>query len=103
MRKIVIGNPVLIEVTIEKFPPFGTLAVDDPEVSVKITITDSAGTVVVNSQSMQKNDVGQYYYIYQTTSSSVLGVYKCNIGGDGTTYDSVFITENLFELMVDND
>lgn len=103
MRKIVIGNPVLIEATIDKYPPFGTLAADDPEVSVKITITNPVGSVVVNAQSMQKNDTGEYYYIYQTTSASTLGVYKCTIAADGTSYDSVYITDSLFELVEDND
>lgn len=103
MRKIVIGNPVLVEVTIEKYPPFGTLTADDPEVSVKITITNPQDTVVVNAQSMQKNDVGEYYYIYQTTSASVLGIYKCTIVADGTSYDSVYITGSVFELVADND
>jgi hypothetical protein len=103
MRKIVIGNPVLIEVTIDKYPPFGTLAADDPEVSVKITITNPAGSVMVNAQSMLKNDTGEYYYIYQTTSSSILGEYHCTIIADGTSYDSAYITEKLFELVSNND
>ena len=103
MRKIVIGNPVLIEVTIDKYPPFGTLAADDPEVSVKITITNPANSAVVSAVAMQKNDTGEYYYIYQTTSASTLGVYKCTIAADGTSDDSVYITESLFEFMTDND
>ena len=103
MEKIVIGNPVLIEVTVYKYPAFGVLALDDPEGGVKVTITDPSGTILLNSQTMIKNATGQYYYIFQTTASNILGIHQCNIFADGATYDSAYITNKLFELIKDND
>lgn len=75
----------------------------DPQNGVKITITDSAGTKVVNDQSMSSTTTGVYTYDWQATKSSVLGIYTCEINVDGASYDAVYISNRLFELVAFNE
>lgn len=48
----------------------------DPSTSAKITITDLAGTVVVNAVTMSKTAVGKYSYSYTPVAAAVLGWYR---------------------------
>jgi hypothetical protein len=103
MDKVVRGNPIQTLVTIQKRNTSGVLANDDPELGVKITITNPYNAVLVNAESMTKSAVGEYYHVYQTTSASVLGVYTCSILADGTTYEGLYVSSRLVELVETND
>jgi hypothetical protein len=47
----------------------------DPVTSIKITITNSAGTAVVTAQAMSKDSAGLYHYDYNPAVDAVLGSY----------------------------
>ncbi len=51
----------------------------DPTTSTTITITDPAGTKVVDVQALTKNSVGSYQYLYTTLAAAVLGSYYIRI------------------------
>lgn len=102
MEHIVRGNPIVFEATIKEYVPFGSLALSDPS-TVKITLTDSNGTILANSASMTKSVTGKYYYIYQTTTSSALGIYTGSVVIDGGTYDGVYTTNYMVQVVQSND
>lgn len=72
-------------------------ALADPSTSMKITVTDPDGTVVVNDLSMTKDSTGQYHYDYTPGSSTVLGWhlvhYVATDGGRVTVEDDGFTLE----------
>lgn len=60
----------------------------DPDTSIKITLTDPDGTVVVNGIAMDKDNTGDYHHDYTPEVSAELGVYEVKyvaIDGDRTS------------------
>lgn len=51
-------------------------ALTDPDTSIKLTLTDPAGTAKVSSQDMTKDSTGVYDYYYNTTTTSVKGSWR---------------------------
>jgi hypothetical protein len=96
---IIVGNAVLIETNASNYIPFSESTLNDPANGVKLTITDPEGTKVVDTQAMTKSSVGQYFYYWQSTPASELGVYTCLITIDGLTYDGVYINNQIFNLI----
>lgn len=103
MDRIVRGNPIVFEATVNEYTPFGSLALSDPAVSIKITVTDPNGQTIINAQSMTKSTTGKYYYIYQTTSSSPIGLYAGNVAIDDDAYDGIYISAHLAQVVASND
>ncbi len=58
----------------------------DPSSSLKISVTDPAGTVVVDAQNMVKDaGTGNYHYDYTPGGSAVVGQYRArHTAVDGT-------------------
>ena len=70
--KIRAGSNILFDVTTKDRtiePP----ALFNPATSVKITLIDPAGTVVIDDVAMSNVSTGLYRYQYQTTGASMLG------------------------------
>lgn len=56
-----------------------------PSTSMKITITDPVGAIVVNSQPMVKDAEGTYHYDYNPAGNAVSGYYQVlYVAIDGT-------------------
>ena len=61
------------------------LVLTDPATSVKISITDPVGTLVVTAATMTKDSVGVYHYDYTPAVDALLGTYKIKYTAtDGT-------------------
>lgn len=71
-----------------------TGAKTDPDTSIKVEITNPAGTVVQTAIAMTKDAVGEYHYDYAPGVSAVLGVYVFRVtavhGGRTSIHDDVF-------------
>ena len=48
----------------------------DPDTSIRISVTDSAGTAVITDVDMIKDAVGEYHYDYDLPANAVLGVWR---------------------------
>ena len=73
-----------------------TGALSTPDTSVKITVTDSTGTVKVNYQAMPKKSTGIYYYNLQLAAGDESGKWTARFKAtDGT---KVSITDFPFRV-----
>ncbi len=99
MKIYTYGNAIEIGVTVKTTAD----VLVDPQNGVKITITNPLGVAVVTNQSMSNTSVGVYYYDLQTTTAFALGVYTCTITVDGASWDAVYISNRLFELVSANE
>uniref|UniRef100_A0A6M3ITN5 Uncharacterized protein n=1 Tax=viral metagenome TaxID=1070528 RepID=A0A6M3ITN5_9ZZZZ len=93
MRKFIRTETVVATINIKNAA--GTLV--DPGTSILVTITDSAGTDVVDGAAMTKTSTGIYYYNYTPGAATVLGYYiikYVTIDGGLTT-----IKRDNFELV----
>jgi len=76
------GDSIRIETTIKQTTPFSDIEDKiDPD-TIEITIKDPSDTKTVDSVSMTKNATGEYYYIWDTTTSSTEGDYEVIIEAD---------------------
>ena len=48
----------------------------DPDTSIRISVTDSAGTAVVTNVDMIKDAMGEYHYDYNLPTNAALGVWR---------------------------
>ena len=92
------GSPILIESQSKRKIPFGTTELFDP-ITIKITVTDSAGTVKVNAVDMTKSVTGKYYYICQTATNWVAGYYTVLIAATYSDYTDVTKNTKAFKLI----
>lgn len=68
-----------------------------PSTSTKITITDSAGTEVVDDQAVTFDSVGNWKYLYTPNAGSVAGAHHIRVTAiDGSR---VSITDSQFFLV----
>lgn len=73
------GDSIILETTIETEAPFSdSVSKFDPD-SVEITIFNPDGSERVNAIGMTKNDVGEYYYEWNTEQSYTEGDYEVEI------------------------
>ena len=91
------GSAPQIEATITEAIPFDGEDAIDPT-SVKITITDPAGSPKVTSQNMTKSATGQYYYVCQTLDTWAVGWYQAKIVTTGPNFNDVTVDEQAFYL-----
>lgn len=92
------GSPVLIESQSKKKVPFGTTELFDP-ITIKITITDPAGTVKVTAANMTKQETGKYYYICQTATNWAAGNYTASVASTYADYSDVTVNTKAFKLI----
>jgi len=83
-----VGDTIRVETTAEENQAFSdTYAKFDPD-SITITITGYNSNVVVNSQDMDKNAQGEYYFNWDTTGLSA-GDYEVEITATANGTDEV--------------
>ena len=68
------GSAVLVEVEFKKQTPFSSATYFDPA-TAKVTITDPNGINKVTDADLSKSDTGKWYYICQTVTDWVKGIY----------------------------
>lgn len=61
----------------------------NPSTSVKLTIKDKNDTELVSAQDMTNQSTGRYFYIYPTSSNSILGKYSVKIDALDHSYHSI--------------
>jgi len=93
------GSTVMVEVTCTKRTPFGTTwDLFDPTTPL-ITIYDPVGTAVVSAAALTKSTTGKFYYVCQTLTTWMQGVYSSKVTGSDGSYHEVDIEASVFELL----
>lgn len=93
------GNAIEISVTLTT----STGVLVNAQNGVKITIINPLGVKVTDSQSMSTTATGVYTYDLQTTKLFTLGTYTCEIAVDGISWDALYISNRIFELVSYNE
>lgn len=93
------GSALLAEVEFKAHVPFGTEEAFDPTAPT-VTVTDPAGTVVINAEAMISNvTVGEWYYVIQTLEAWVKGKYNVKVLASDGTYNDITISKSSFKLI----
>jgi hypothetical protein len=92
------GSPIVIEVEIKQYTPFGSSAYIDPDTTYNMTITDPDKKPVLIDQQMTKSAVGKYYYIYLSELTAAPGDYGVQVDITHGGVSDVEIEERLFKL-----
>lgn len=92
------GSAINVTTITKKKIPFENYVVFDPD-TIKLTITDPSGAVKVDDVDMIKRTgyVGQYYYVCQTGTGWVVGVYQARITVTSGEYTDQLV-QDCFEL-----
>jgi len=72
MAKFDIGETVICSIVVKDSD--GNEA--DPGTSMKCTVTDPQGTVVVDGEDMDQDSTGNYHYDYTSLSTAMAGAYS---------------------------
>ena len=92
------GSSVVLEVEFKQYTPFGTTVYFDPTIP-KISVTDEAGTLKVTEATLLKSTVGKYYYVCQTGTDWIEGLYKSKVTATSGAYTDVTIDSVGFKLI----
>ena len=61
----------------------------DPATSIKVTVTDRAGTAQVDGVAMTKDETGEYHYDVATASGWEKGLYTVNVVAVGASRTTI--------------
>lgn len=92
------GSSILFEVEFQKQVPFGGLVYFDPSTAT-ITVVDNTGTKVVDAQNLTKSTLGKYYYIAQSLTNWLVGIYYTSVTASDGTYSDVLVQNKSFKLI----
>lgn len=66
--------------------------------SVKVTITNPAGTAEVTETAMTPSSTGLYYYIWQSATSDPTGAYRVKVAAVYGSYTAL-VNPSLFDII----
>ena len=91
------GSPIIIEVEVYSYAPFGLEAKIDPD-TIVVSVGQSNQAKKVVEQAMTKFATGEYYYIVQTTTSWETGPYNVEVKVTSGAYSDTEVATNIFTL-----